>query len=60
MIGCTAQDAELVAFGVGEDGPAQAVGGATVDDEGGAEAQQPLDLLLARCQALRNLNPTLL
>ncbi len=41
MIGVAAQDAELVAFGVGEYGPAQSVGAATVDDEGGAHAEQP-------------------
>ncbi|OLT27088.1 hypothetical protein BJF83_19440 [Nocardiopsis sp. CNR-923] len=42
-----AHDAEFVAFGVGEDGPAGAVGCASVVDEGGAEVDEALGLLVA-------------
>src|SRR5215217_6810357 len=45
--GGAALDAELVALGVGQDDPAGAVGAAVVGDQGGADPEQPLDLLVA-------------
>lgn len=46
-LGLAAQDAELIALGVGEHHPARTVGAAQVIHGAGAEAQQPGELLVA-------------
>ena len=47
QLGAAAEDAELVAFGIGQHDPAGAVGFSEVGDFGGTEVQQSLQLLVA-------------